>query len=478
MDATRRFWGIAAAGVLLAALAVAFGRPILLAGAGGVGALLVARQYAFVRSLTALDDYLSVSVSPSDRYARRDDETAVTLAIDCPDGVSLPLTVTTKLPVIAGSVPVTERAVRLDAGEEHATTTFAVEWPAVGEATFPQPTVSVTGKFGLFTETYERGPEPVVVVEPRQPRRLHVGEGGDAAAAFGGHRTGDLGQGTDPAEIRQYVPGDSLRDIDWKATARLAYPHVREYEVESDRRTVLVVDHREQLAAGPAGERALDYLREVALIVAGAADRASDPLGCYTVGDRGTTAERDPATTDAHYREVRSLLRELRPTEAGARADSTNGRSGSVRGITDTHRSAELLAGDDSAFGATLTPYLEERDRYVQLMERDPLFETVRTRIGRLEGSHWVLVFTDDTDRAALQETVRLALSEGNQVVVFLAPTVLYEGGGLADLDTAYERYVDFESFRQELARLERVTAYEVAPGERLDAVLSASDRR
>jgi len=478
MDVTRRFWGTAAAGALLAALAVAFGRPVLLAGAGGVGALLVARQLAFVRALTALDDDLSVSVSPTDRYVRRDDETAVTLAVDCPGGASLPLTVTATPPVVAGSVPATERTVRLDAGDERTTTTFAVDWPAVGEATFPRPTVSVADEFGLFTETVERGSERTVVVEPHQPRRLHVGEGGDAAAAFGGHRTSELGQGTDPAEIRQYVPGDSIRDIDWKATARLAYPHVREYEVESDRRTVLVVDHRERLATGPAGERALDYLREVALTVAGAAERATDPLGCYTVGDRGVTAERDPATTDDHYRDVRSLLRELTPTDADDTDEPGGGRPGRTRGISDARRSAELLADDDSAFGATLTPYLGDRDRYVQLMERDSLFETVRTRVGRLTGSHWVLVFTDDTDRPALRETVRLAQSEGDQVVVFLAPSVLYEPGGLADLDAAYERYADFEAFRLELTRPEGVTAYEVAPGERLDAVLSANDRR
>ena len=42
----------------------------------------------------------------------------------------------------------------------------------------------------------------------------------------------------------------------------------------------------------------------------------------------------------------------------------------------------------------------------------------------------------------------------------------------------SYESYVDFEEFRRELSRLPRVTAFEVGPSDRLEAVLSERHRR
>ncbi|MFB6150814.1 MAG: DUF58 domain-containing protein [Haloarculaceae archaeon] len=475
MDVTRRFWTAAVAGALLAALGAAFARPVLLVGAAAVGALLVGRAYGFVRALAALDRSLTVETAVGATRTQRDDATDVTLAVavEADGGTPLPLAVTAGLPVIAGAVDEAARTVHLEPGESDAATAFSVEWPAVGRATVPPATVRATDAFGLFAETFERGPERTVTVDPREPGSVHVGEGGDpASATFGGHRTGQYGQGTDPAEVRQYVPGDSVSDIDWKATARMAYPHVREYEVESDRRTAVLFDHRARTATGSDGERKLDYLREVALTVVVAAEAASDPLAAYAVGDGGLTAERSPSTAGRHYRSVRSLLHDLEPTGEGRT------RPGAARGVGAARRSAAALGGDDSAFAATLAPYLADTAEYVQRMDEDPLFETARTRLGRLRGTQWVLLFTDDTDRERVRETVRLVRDAGNDVVVFLAPSVLFEPGGLADLDAAYERYADFESFRRDLARLDRVTAYEVGPGDRVDAVLSASDRR
>ncbi|WP_436911277.1 DUF58 domain-containing protein [Halosimplex marinum] len=472
MDPTPRLWSTVGAGALLSLLGVAFARPALVAGAGGVGAIVLARQYAFLRAAGRLDDDLSVEVATDARVVRRDERTEVTLTVSVPGGAPLALAVTAELPAVAGGVDRADRTVALEPGEESGTVTFPVEWPVVGRATVPEPTVSVVDAYGLFTESYRRGGGTEIRVEPRRPRNVHVGEGGDAVGApFGGHRTDQYGQGTDPAELREYAPGDSVSNIDWKATARLAYPHVREYEVETDRRTVLVVDHRARTGEGPEGETKLDYLREVALTVAAAAESASDPLGLYAVGDDGLTAEERPSTAGQHYRDVRTRLHDLSPTGSDAP------EPGPARGAAGTRRVESALAGDESAFARTLGPYLSERRRYVRRMDEDPLFDTVRTFVGRLGGDHWVLLFTDDSDRERLRETVRTARADGNRVVCFLAPSVVYEPRGLGDLEDGYARYAEFESFRRDLSSLDRVTVYEVAPADRLSALLADGRR-
>jgi uncharacterized protein (DUF58 family) len=52
------------------------------------------------------------------------------------------------------------------------------------------------------------------------------------------------GRGLNFEEIRDYRSGDDVRSIDWKVTARLQQPHVRVFNEERDRQTLLVVDQR------------------------------------------------------------------------------------------------------------------------------------------------------------------------------------------------------------------------------------------
>jgi hypothetical protein len=98
--------------------------------------------------------------------------------------------------------------------------------------------------------------------------------------------------------------------------------------------------------------------------------------------------------------------------------------------------------------------------------------------VGRLDGAVWTVILTDDSRPERLREAITVARRGGNRVLVFLAPSVLFESGGLADLEAAYDRYVDFEELRRDLAGLPGVSAFEVGPGDRLDAVLATGRER
>jgi uncharacterized protein (DUF58 family) len=52
------------------------------------------------------------------------------------------------------------------------------------------------------------------------------------------------GRGLNFEEIRDYRPGDDVRSIDWKVTARLQKPHIRVFNEERDRQALLVIDQR------------------------------------------------------------------------------------------------------------------------------------------------------------------------------------------------------------------------------------------
>src|SRR5262245_23111710 len=76
---------------------------------------------------------------------------------------------------------------------------------------------------------------------PRQP--VH-------SLLAGRHGSRMRGRGLDFEELRNYLPGDDVRAIDWRVTARTGTPHVRVYTEERDRPLVLVVDQRQSMFFG------------------------------------------------------------------------------------------------------------------------------------------------------------------------------------------------------------------------------------
>ncbi|OII69036.1 DUF58 domain-containing protein [Streptomyces sp. CC77] len=84
------------------------------------------------------------------------------------------------------------------------------------------------------------------------------------------------GQGTEFDSLREYVPGDDTRSIDWRATARQTTVAVRTWRPERDRRILLVLDTG-RTSAGRVGDATrLDAAMDAALLLTALASRAGD----------------------------------------------------------------------------------------------------------------------------------------------------------------------------------------------------------
>ncbi|MGH3958090.1 DUF58 domain-containing protein [Mycobacterium sp.] len=106
------------------------------------------------------------------------------------------------------------------------------------------------------------------------------------------------GQGTEFDSLREYVVGDDVRSIDWRATARRADVVVRTWRPERDRRVVIVLDTGrtaagrvgvDPTAADPEGWPRLDWSMDAALLLAALASRAGDHVD-FLAHDRVTRA--------------------------------------------------------------------------------------------------------------------------------------------------------------------------------------------
>ncbi|RDH75779.1 DUF58 domain-containing protein [Mycolicibacterium moriokaense] len=106
------------------------------------------------------------------------------------------------------------------------------------------------------------------------------------------------GQGTEFDSLREYVIGDDVRSIDWRATARRGDVVVRTWRPERDRRVVIVLDTGRTSAgrvgvdptlADPGGWPRLDWSMDAALLLAALAARAGDHVD-FLAHDRVTRA--------------------------------------------------------------------------------------------------------------------------------------------------------------------------------------------
>ena len=94
------------------------------------------------------------------------------------------------------------------------------------------------------------------------------------------------GRGLNFEEIRDYRPGDDVRSIDWKVTARLQKPHVRVFNEERDRQTLLVVDQRLSMFFGSRRSMKSVTAAEAAAISAWRVLGAGDRVGAIVFNDR------------------------------------------------------------------------------------------------------------------------------------------------------------------------------------------------
>ena len=91
------------------------------------------------------------------------------------------------------------------------------------------------------------------------------------------------GQGTEFDSLREYVEGDDVRSIDWRATARRSDVMVRTWRPERDRRVLLVLDTGRTSAGRVGDEPRLDAALDAALLLGVLASRAGDHVDLLAI---------------------------------------------------------------------------------------------------------------------------------------------------------------------------------------------------
>ena len=94
------------------------------------------------------------------------------------------------------------------------------------------------------------------------------------------------GQGMEFEEVREYLPGDDIRSIDWNVTARTGTPFVKKYREERERTLMLLVDVSASNLFGSTTQLKRDLAAETAAILAFSAIANHDRVGLLLFSDR------------------------------------------------------------------------------------------------------------------------------------------------------------------------------------------------
>jgi len=106
-----------------------------------------------------------------------------------------------------------------------------------------------------------------------------------SAIMDGDSRTRFRGRGMEFSEVRPYQPGDDIRTIDWRVTARTQKPYTKLFQEEKERPVFLLVDQRSPMFFGSSNVFKSVYATEIACVIAWAALKNNDRIGALVFGD-------------------------------------------------------------------------------------------------------------------------------------------------------------------------------------------------
>ena len=142
----------------------------------------------------------------------------------------------------------------------------------------------------------------------RQVRQVHIRTRRLVDGIFAGeYHSVFKGCGIEFAEVREYMPGDDIRTIDWNVTARVGQPFVKQYVEERELTVMLLVDMSASGQFGTVSRLKSEIATELSAVIALSAITNNDKVGLALFTDK---VERFIAPQKGKNRALR-LIREL-----------------------------------------------------------------------------------------------------------------------------------------------------------------------
>ncbi len=121
----------------------------------------------------------------------------------------------------------------------------------------------------------------------KKVRRIEIRTKNIVNDFFGGdYHSNFKGRGMTFSEVREYVPGDDVRSIDWNVTARTGKPHIKIFEEERELSVLILIDVSSSGVFGSNKDLKIDLGIEIAAMLSFSAIKNNDKVGLALFSDK------------------------------------------------------------------------------------------------------------------------------------------------------------------------------------------------
>ncbi len=301
-----------------------------------VAAIAIAALYLPATAIWVSMLVLGIGIALDAGFARRPIQLQRTLAPILIIGQPHPIAVTASSTTFLGRIRVRQPRtpdLRVEPSDVRGQLTGTITALRRGHHCLPVVAARRIGPLGLGAWDFRGDSSSAITVYPDVPtaRRIAHAVRTRSFIDAGEIRRGPLGLGTEFETIRDYLPDDDVRQVNWNATLRVGKPMSNQYRVETERQVVCLIDCG-RLMAAPIGDKTrLDIAIDAVTAVAHVADVLGDRSGAIAfdhqilrnLGDRRRGADAlvhaihdlQPSDRDSDYdlafRSVRNTKRAL-----------------------------------------------------------------------------------------------------------------------------------------------------------------------
>ena len=234
----------------------------------------------------------------------------------------------------------------------------------------------------------------------------------------GRHRSRLRGQGMDFEELRGWRSGDSIRNIDWKASAHSRQKLVRVFTQETDRPTVLLVDQRRSLFFGSRERTKSVTAAQVAAMLAWMVVNGGDRLGGIVFNNEEQSLLRPGRSKNSSMRLFQTICEYNQKLQPGSNSPEDPVTLDSVLARSATYMSNNgtliLVTDGDGLEEDRLShlEYLADQFNVLLFLVADPLEESI-AGAGKLvvsDGGSQMQLSADEEAQARFSEQHRLKL--------------------------------------------------------------------
>lgn len=272
------------------------------------------------------------------------------------------------------------------------------------------------------------------------------------------------GTGTDFSYVRDFVPGDSTRNIDWARSSRSSNLVVRDFEDERTLPLMILIDVDPSMDTG-AGKTELESAVELATLLASRVllDNERVGLACFDRSD--ITSFLSPAGGKNQMTHIRAALSALKTSRGDAHE-----RAGFPT-VYEAEAVRRMFRG--TAAESVISPLIEETIRQFVANVREDGFVKAMAKASLSTGTPCSIVVITNLSMgvASLLSGSRIATYHGHNVAIALTPHVWYDRPEDADPEQCYDRYRQAKEMISRL-RGRKIAVMELSACERPDVLL------